>query len=79
MAVMISIAGEQPFKTESAAATIVALRMVGFEKTERQMGVSLWTKEGKPVVTISPLTVAPRRCRYCPTDDCPIDAPCWGI
>lgn len=55
MAVMIMIEGQQGFKTESKAATVIALRMGGFVQTQTLSNSEQWTKEGKPSVTISNL------------------------
>lgn len=55
MAVMIVIEGQQGFKAESKAATVIALRMGGFVQSHTASNSERWTKEGKPAVTISTL------------------------
>lgn len=55
MAVMIAIEGQQGFKAESKAATVIALRMGGFVQSMIASNSEQWTKDGKPAVTISNL------------------------
>lgn len=59
MAAMIVIEGEQGFKVESAAATIVALRMAGFQRFYTANGSEQFTLAGKPKVTVSYLNARP--------------------
>jgi hypothetical protein len=65
-AAMILIDGQQGFKVESAASTVIALRMGGFVRTDKRANSERWTKDGKPSVTISNLN--PMRT----ADDCPV-------
>lgn len=61
MAAMIVIEGQQGFKVESAASTMIALRMAGFEKSYTANGSQRWTAAGKPQVLIHELNVRPGR------------------
>jgi hypothetical protein len=56
---MILIEGEQGFKVESAASTVIALRMAGFQRSYSANGSEQFTLAGKPKVTISYLNARP--------------------
>lgn len=56
MAAMIVIEGQQGFKVESVASTVIALRMGGFVKEWSGTNSERWAMEGKPSVTISDLS-----------------------
>lgn len=59
MAAIIAIEGQQPFRVESAASSIVALRMAGFIRSYRADGSEVFSLEGKPTVVISGLNRRP--------------------
>jgi len=55
MAAMIVIEGQQGFKVESAASTVIALRMSGFIRSYGADGSERFAKDGSPLVTIKQL------------------------
>jgi len=76
MAAMIVIEGQQGFKVESKAATVIALRMGGFVRSQTMSNSERWTKEGKPSVTISDLSPmrTPEHADWCSLlIECPCD------
>jgi hypothetical protein len=60
-AAMIMIEGQQGFKVESAASTVIALRMSGFIRSYGADGSERYSKDGSPLVTIAYLNQRPIR------------------
>lgn len=78
MTAMILIEGQQGFKVESAASTVVALRMSGFVRSYGADGSEYFSKDGSPTVKITALGQRPMRAYeseaqgFSTTYECPV-------